>query len=71
MKWEKPVCSGSLTWMRTRINRLKTTLQYMTAHVYFWVQNGVCLYDTQEMKALIDTFENKIYPTNREFFGSE
>ncbi len=23
------------------------------------------------MKALIDTFENKIYPTNRDFFGSE
>ena len=50
--------------------QIKATLQYMTPHVYFWVQNGVS-YDTQEMKALIDTFENKIYPTNREFFGSE
>ena len=28
-------------------------------------------YDDGEMKALMDAFENKIYPTNREFFGSE
>jgi len=46
------------------------TLQYSTAHVYFWVQDGVD-FDEAEMKALVDDFENNIYPTNREFFGSE
>ena len=46
------------------------TLRYVTPHVYFWVQDGVS-YDDGEMKDLMDAFENKIYPTNREFFGSE
>ncbi len=46
------------------------TLQYSTPHVYFWVQDGVD-FDKGEMKALVDDFENNIYPTNREFFGSE
>lgn len=46
------------------------TLEYSTPHVYFWVQNGVD-FDKGEMKALVDDFENNIYPTNREFFGSE
>lgn len=46
------------------------TLQYSTPHVYFWVQDGVD-FDEAEMKALVDDFENNIYPTNREFFGSE
>ena len=50
--------------------QVNATLRYATSHVYFWVQDGVT-YDNGEMKALIDTFENKIYPTNREFFGSE
>ena len=46
------------------------TLRYVTPHAYFWVQAGVN-YDDMEMKALVDEFETKIYPTNREFFGSE
>ncbi len=49
---------------------VQATLRYATAHVYFWVQEGVT-YDDGEMKALVDEFESKIYPTNREFFGSE
>ena len=49
---------------------ISATLRYVTPHVYFWVQDGVT-YDDGEMKALMDAFENKIYPTNREFFGSE
>lgn len=49
---------------------VQATLRYVTPHVYFWVQDGVP-YDDGEMKALMDAFENKIYPTNREFFGSE
>src|SRR4030095_3927056 len=46
------------------------TLRYATPHVYFWVQDGVS-YDDGEMKDLVDAFESKIYPTDREFFGSE
>jgi immune inhibitor A len=50
--------------------RVDATLQYLTPHVYFWVQDDV-KYNEDEMKDLVDAFENKIYPTNREFFGSE
>jgi hypothetical protein len=50
--------------------QVDATLRYVTPHVYFWVQNGVN-YDEDELQALADAFETKIYPTNREFFGSE
>jgi hypothetical protein len=46
------------------------TLYYITPHSYFWGQDGVDV-NKDDMKALMDTFEEKIYPTNREFFGSE
>lgn len=46
------------------------TLLYITPHSYFWAQEGVQA-NQNEVKALMDTFESKIYPTNREFFGSE
>ena len=45
-------------------------LRYITAHSYFWIQDGVDAKDA-DIKALMDTFEQKIYPTDREFFGSE
>ena len=51
-------------------NEIQAVLRYVTPHVYFWVQEGVEV-DEGEMKALVDEFENEIYPTNREFFGSE
>ena len=50
--------------------QVNTTLRYITPHSYFWVQDGVDARDA-DIKALMDTFENKIYPTDREFFGSE
>ncbi|HKY55281.1 MAG TPA: hypothetical protein VJM08_13280, partial [Anaerolineales bacterium] len=46
------------------------TLRYITDHMYFWIENSVD-YDEGDLKRLGDTFENKMYPTNREFFGSE
>jgi immune inhibitor A len=49
---------------------VNATLQYVTDHSYFWVQDGV-RYDQDDMVELMETFENKIYPTNRTFFGSE
>jgi hypothetical protein len=51
-------------------NEITATLMYETPHSYFWVEEGTSV-DEAEMKALMDTFENSIYPTDREFFGSE
>ncbi len=50
--------------------RVDATLEYVTDHAYFWVEDGVS-FDAGDLQKLADTFENKIYPTNREFFGSE
>lgn len=50
--------------------QIDATLQYVTPHAYFWVQDGVD-YNQSDATKLVDTFENKIYPTDREFFGSE
>ncbi|HEX7974746.1 MAG TPA: hypothetical protein VF498_10080, partial [Anaerolineales bacterium] len=50
--------------------QVHATLRYVTAHGYFWIEDGVS-YDPQALKQLADTFESKIYPTDREFFGSE
>ena len=49
---------------------VEATLRYATDHLYFWIENGVN-YDEQALAELCETFENSIYPTNREFFGSE
>ncbi len=46
------------------------SLKYITPHLYFWIENGV-RYDTNDLARLAETFESKIYPTDREFFGSE
>jgi len=46
------------------------TLRYRADHTYFWVEDGV-KYNDGDMKDLVDTFDQKIYQTNREFFGSE
>jgi len=50
--------------------QIDATLLYITTHSYFWAEDGTQV-NEGDMKALMDTFENKIYPTDREFFGSE
>lgn len=50
--------------------QIDATLLYITPHSYFWAENGVEV-DMDDLKALMDTFESKIYPTDRDFFGSE
>lgn len=50
--------------------QVEAALQYETEHVYFWIEQGV-LFNQSHLRQLVDTFETKIYPTNREFFGSE
>ncbi len=51
-------------------HQTEATLLYITPHTYFWAENGIDV-DEDEMKELMDTFEEEIYPTDREFFGSE
>jgi len=51
-------------------SQIDATLRYVTPHSYFWAEDGAQLNES-DMKALMDTFESKIYPTDREFFGSE
>ncbi|HCC78215.1 MAG: hypothetical protein A2X25_01390 [Chloroflexi bacterium GWB2_49_20] len=50
--------------------QVTSNLRSITEHVYFWVEAGVD-YDPKELATLTDTFEREIYPTTREFFGSE
>ncbi len=50
--------------------QVHATLRHVTDHAYLWIENGAD-YNTAGMRRLMDTFENQIYPTNREFFGSE
>lgn len=46
------------------------TLRYETDHAYFWVENSAS-YNQQDIEDLVNAFEDKIYPTDRAFFGSE
>lgn len=50
--------------------QVNATLQYVTDHAYFWIEDGVS-FNRNDLANLMETFEKKIYPTNREFFGSE
>lgn len=50
--------------------QIDATLRYETEHSFFWVEDGTSV-DEGDMKKLMDTFEEKIYPTDRAFFGSE
>jgi hypothetical protein len=50
--------------------KVDATLRYVTPHSYFWIDDSAH-YNQQEVKNLMDAFENQIYPTDREFFGSE
>ena len=50
--------------------QVQATLRYVTDHAYFWIENGVA-YSQGDLRRLAQAFENKIYPTDREFFGSE
>jgi hypothetical protein len=50
--------------------QIDATLLYITPLTYFWAENGTNV-NEDDMKALMDTFDSKIIPTDREFFGSE
>ena len=53
-----------------QVLQVNATLRYVGQHLYFWIQNGVS-YNQNALKSLASAFDNKIYPTDREFFGSE
>lgn len=46
------------------------TLRYVSDIVYFWVENGVN-FNQRDLENLAHAFEDKMYPTDRNFFGSE
>ena len=50
--------------------KVSATLQYETEHAYFWIGDSVD-FRALDLEELAEAFENHIYPTNREFFGSE
>ena len=50
--------------------KVSTTLRYLGDHVYIWIENDVD-YNTRDLNALGDAFDDEIYPTNQAFFGSE
>lgn len=55
----------------TNVNsKINAKLGYITDHVYFWIEEGV-KYKERDLARLVEAFENEIYPTDREFFGSE
>jgi hypothetical protein len=50
--------------------QVDATLQHVTEHAYFWIEDGVD-YSDRELADMARAFEEQIYPTNREFFGEE
>ncbi len=50
--------------------QITAELKYMTDHVAMWVEQGV-RFNQRDLEASARRFEEKTYPTNREFFGSE
>jgi hypothetical protein len=50
--------------------QITCVLRHITDHSYFWIQDGI-YYDLLDLELLAEAFENEIYPTDREFFGSE
>jgi hypothetical protein len=53
-----------------KTSSITAVMRYATPHVYFWVDQSARANDG-DIRALVDKFENSIYPTDREFFGTE
>lgn len=50
--------------------RITATLRVITDHAKWWVQNDVS-FDLEQLRASANTFETKVYPTDRRLYGSE
>ncbi len=53
-----------------KTSSITAVMRYATPHVYFWVDQSASANDA-DIRTLVDRFENSIYPTDRNFFGSE
>ncbi len=51
-------------------HQVTAELRHLTDHVAVWVEKGVKM-NQDDLEASANRFEQKTYPTNREFFGSE
>ncbi len=49
---------------------ITATLQVVTAHAYYWVENGMRA-DPAALEKAGNFFEQTIYPTNHKYFGTE
>ena len=52
------------------VSRVSAELVYITPHLYMWVEKGVS-YDAEALASAARIFEERIYPTNHLYFGSE
>ncbi len=50
--------------------KILADLIFISPHSYFWVQQGVS-FNEKDVAIVSNLFSEKIYPTNRAFFGSE
>jgi hypothetical protein len=50
--------------------QVEAILRGISSHVYIWIQEGVS-FEQSAVDRMASAFENRIYPTNREFFGNE
>lgn len=50
--------------------RIEAVLRHKSAHLYMWVEEGEDV-DMPALRRSAQLFDERIYPTNREFFGSE
>jgi hypothetical protein len=71
-----PLSAGvkNLFWVsnvdRNDTQQIQAELVYVTEHVYFWVDDRVD-YELEDVRRVVDYFEEATYPTLRSFFGSE
>jgi hypothetical protein len=50
--------------------QITAILRVVGQHIYFWVEEGVVI-EARELQKLTDAFDERIYPTVRELWGSE
>jgi hypothetical protein len=50
--------------------QVRAVLREISDHAYYWVHDEISV-NANELRALAEVFEEQIYPTNRDFFGSE
>ena len=50
--------------------QINAVLRYLGDHLYFWIEESVA-FNKDNLDKLARTFDQEIYPTTRQFFGSE